>query len=45
MESSQVSSLDIGGAKAMLAAMSKVETSFGILMQISKLRLYQNLMK
>ena len=44
MESSQifeVSSLDPGGAKSGLAAISKVETSFGIQMQISKSRLYQ----
>ena len=37
MESSQVSCLYIGGAKAMW----NVETSFGILMQISKLNYVQ----
>ena len=41
IESSQVSRLDIGGAKAM----SKVETSFGTLMQISKSNYVKNLMK
>ena len=36
-----MSCLDTGGAKASLSAISKVETSFGIMMQISKFRFYQ----